>query len=84
MLDQNGQVSAVVLGVGDLLGLGEKQVAVDYSVLQFVVADDNAERYVLATTVDELTNAPGFQTVHDQPNQVSSVSDQPAVSSSAQ
>ena len=38
VLDQNGQVAAVVLGVGGFLGIGEKQVAVDYSALQFVVA----------------------------------------------
>lgn len=67
VLDQNGQVAAVVVGVGGFLGIGEKQVAVDFTALQFVVAADNTERYVVQTTKDELTNAPDFQTVDDNP-----------------
>ena len=67
VLGENGQVAAVVVGVGGFLGIGEKQVAVDFSALQFVVADDNTERYVLQTTKDELTNAPDFKTVDDNP-----------------
>jgi len=68
VLNQNGQVAAVVLGVGGFLGIAEKQVAVDFSALQWVVAADNTERFVLQTTKDQLTNAPDFQTVDDQPN----------------
>ena len=67
VLDENGQVAAVVVGVGGFLGIGEKQVAVDFGALQFVIADDNTERYVLQTTKDELTNAPDFKTVDDNP-----------------
>jgi hypothetical protein len=67
VLDQNGQVAAVVVGVGGFLGIGEKQVAVDFTALQFVVAADNTERYVVQTTKDELTSAPDFQTVDDNP-----------------
>jgi hypothetical protein len=67
VLDQNGQVAAVVLGVGGFLGIAEKQVAVDFSALQFVVAADNTERFVLQTTKDQLTAAPDFKTVDDQP-----------------
>ena len=67
VLGENGQVAAVVVGVGGFLGIGEKQVAVDFGALQFVVADDNTERYVLQTTKDELTNAPDFKTVDDNP-----------------
>src|SRR5262249_2290364 len=67
VLGDNGQVAAVIVGVGGFLGIGEKQVAVDFGALQFVVADDNTERYVLQTTKDELTNAPDFKTVDDNP-----------------
>lgn len=67
VLDQNGQIAAVVLGVGGFLGIGEKQVAVDYTALQWVVAADNTERFVLETTVDQLTQAPDFTTVDDNP-----------------
>lgn len=68
ILDQSGSVAAVVIGVGGFLGLGEKQVAVDYSALQFTVAADNTERYVLETTVEDLTAAPDFQVVDDRPD----------------
>ena len=67
VLTEGGGVAAVVIGVGGFLGLGEKQVAVDYSMLQWVVAADNTERFVLETTVDELTAAPDFVTVDDDP-----------------
>jgi hypothetical protein len=70
----------IQLGV---LGLGEKQVAVDFAALQFVVADDNTERYVLNSNVDELTKAPDFQGVEDEPSQASSGADSSTSSSSA-
>ena len=68
VLNQNGQIAAVVLGVGGFLGIAEKQVAVDFSALQWVVAADNTERFVLQTTKDQLSNAPDFKTVDDQPS----------------
>jgi len=81
VVDENGNVAAVVLGVGGFLGLGEKQVAVDYSALQWTIAADNTERFVLQTTKDELTRAPDFKTVDDQPAQSSAMDS--AMSSSA-
>ena len=79
VLGNNGDVAAVVVGVGGFLGIGEKQVAVDYTALQWTVAADNTERFVLQTTKDQLTAAPDFKTVDDQPN----ASMNPALSSSA-
>src|SRR3569623_20455 len=75
VLGENGQVAAVVVGVGGFLGLGEKQVAVDFTSLQFVVADDNTERNVLQTIKDELTNAPDIKTVDDNPAASSTATD---------
>ncbi|HWA18636.1 MAG TPA: PRC-barrel domain-containing protein [Devosia sp.] len=75
ILSGTGEVAAVVVGVGGFLGLGEKQVAVDYSALQFTVAEDNTERYVLDTTVEQLTSAPDFQVVDDNPAEGSSMVD---------
>jgi PRC-barrel domain protein len=83
VLADNGQVAAVVLGVGGFLGLGEKQVAVDYAALKWTVAADNTERFVLQTTKDELTNAPDFKTVDDQPSSGAPVSSDLMSSSSA-
>jgi sporulation protein YlmC with PRC-barrel domain len=67
VLDANGNVVAVVIGVGGFLGIGEKQVAVPFSALQQVVAEDQTERLVVATTAEQLTAAPDFVTVDDQP-----------------
>ncbi|MBN9306795.1 MULTISPECIES: PRC-barrel domain-containing protein [unclassified Devosia] len=67
VVNEDGTIAAVVLGVGGFLGIGEKQVAVDYSALQWVVAADNTERFVLNASKDDLTNAPDFKTVDDQP-----------------
>lgn len=67
VLSESGQVQAVVIGVGGFLGLGEKQVAVAYSALQWVVAADNTERFILNTTVDQLTAAPDFVVTDDEP-----------------
>jgi hypothetical protein len=84
VLDENGQVAAVVIGVGGFLGIGEKQVAVDFSALQFVVAADNTERYVLQTTKDQLTQAPDFKTVEDNPSNPSGANGGAAPASGAQ
>ena len=65
VLGQNGQAQAVIIGVGGFLGIGEKQVAVAFSALTRQMAEDNTERYVVETTVDELTAAPDFVIVDD-------------------
>lgn len=83
VLDENGQVAAVVVGVGGFLGIGEKQVAVDFSALQFQIAADNTERYVLQTTKDQLTQAPDFKTVDDNPANPSGASNTPAPAESS-
>ncbi len=67
VVDQNGDVQAVVIGVGGFLGIGEKQVAVAFSALDRVVAEDSTERFVIQTTVEQLTAAPDFVTVDDTP-----------------
>jgi sporulation protein YlmC with PRC-barrel domain len=72
VLNQNGSIAAVIVGVGGFLGIGEKQVAVDYHALQWQVGPDNNRRFVLQTTKDELTSAPDFKTV--APNTASAAS----------
>jgi hypothetical protein len=67
VLNQNGSIAAVVVGVGGFLGIGEKQVAVDYHALQWQVGPDNNRRFVLQTTKDELASAPDFKTVSANP-----------------
>lgn len=53
-------VSAVVIGVGGFLGVGEKNVAMDFDQLQYLERADGTRRWVLATTADELRQAPAF------------------------
>lgn len=63
----DGRIAAVVVGVGGFLGIGEKSVAVDFSDLEFTVAADNTERWILPTTADELKAAPDFVWREDEP-----------------
>jgi hypothetical protein len=59
LLDKDGHVTAVVVGVGGFLGVGEKDVAVPFSSLR--ASEKNGKWYlVLNTTKDALKQAPGF------------------------
>ena len=67
VIGDNGQIAAVVIGVGGFLGVGEKNVAVNYSEIQWVVAEDNTERFVLPTTKEALESAPDFKAEDQTP-----------------
>ena len=53
-------ISAVVVSVGGFLGVGEKEVAVDFAQLEWAQRDDGSRRWVLATTAEALAAAPAF------------------------
>ena len=53
-------ISAVVISVGGFLGVGEKDVAVDFAQLEWAARDDGSRRWVLATTAEALAAAPAF------------------------
>jgi sporulation protein YlmC with PRC-barrel domain len=79
VVNQEGQIAAVILGVGGFLGVGEKNVAVNYTDLQWVTAADNTERIVLETTREALNAAPAVDLVEDQPMETAAApADQPA------
>lgn len=60
VLDNSGQVKAVIIGVGGFLGIGEKAVAVDFAQLRWV-ADPNGEQVLMMdTTREALEAAPEF------------------------
>ncbi|MCR6636926.1 PRC-barrel domain-containing protein [Devosia sp.] len=67
VFSEGGQIEAVVIGVGGFLGIGEKNVAVDFGSLEFTLAADNTERWVLPTTAEALTTAPDFVWEEDVP-----------------
>jgi sporulation protein YlmC with PRC-barrel domain len=67
LLDKNGKIEAVIIGVGGLLGIGEKNVAIPFSALK--VAEKNGSRYlVVETTKEALQAAPGY--VYDSEKKV--------------
>jgi sporulation protein YlmC with PRC-barrel domain len=60
LLDQSGQVSAVMLGVGGFLGIGEKDVAVPFKAIK--VTEKNGSRYlVVDANKDALQAATGYR-----------------------
>lgn len=59
VLDKDGTVQAAVVGVGGFVGLGEKDVAVDFNRLQWMTWD-NERHLVMASTKAELEAAPEF------------------------
>ena len=59
LVGQNGQVSALIVGVGGILGAGEKDVAVDFGAVKQTMKD-NKVYLTMNTTKDALKSAPGF------------------------
>lgn len=56
-----GQISTVVLGIGGVLGIGEKSVAVPYSALSFKLGADGVRVIMVGLTKEQLVAAPAFQ-----------------------
>ena len=68
ILNVDGSVKAVILGIGGFLGIGEKDVAVPMDRLQFVAEADDAGDFfiVLETTREALEGAAAYD-VNQQP-----------------
>ncbi len=60
VFDPSGKISTAVVGVGGFLGVGEKHVAVPYSMLTFKAGADGRRVIVVAATKDGLKAAPAF------------------------
>jgi len=59
VIGEDGGADAVVIGVGGFLGIGEKDVAVDFNALTWVARD--GERYLTVNaTTEQLEAAPAF------------------------
>lgn len=61
IIGNNDQVVGVIMGVGGVLGLGEKKVGVTSSALQLEVTDGKMHVVMAAATKDALTSAPAFK-----------------------
>lgn len=60
VLDANGTVSTVIIGVGGVLGVGEKNVGVPFKSLTRQDKDGKSV-FVLEATKEELTAAPAYE-----------------------
>ncbi|MBL3556633.1 MULTISPECIES: PRC-barrel domain-containing protein [Marinobacter] len=60
IIDQNGQVVAVVVSVGGFLGMGEKHVAINWDDVQMSSSPDGQDLRVDITR-EELESAPGYE-----------------------
>lgn len=53
-------ISAVVISVGGLLGVGDKEIAVAFTQLEWALREDGSRRWIMATTAEALSAAPAF------------------------
>ncbi len=58
----DGKIEGVIVGVGGFLGIGEKNVAVNYDAINVTTDENGNKKLVLDATSDELAAAPEFVT----------------------
>ena len=61
LIDRNGKATALIIGVGGFLGMGEKDVAVPFNAVQVTSKDNNKFYLVMNATKDALKSAKGFK-----------------------
>jgi hypothetical protein len=66
IIDLDGTVDGVIIGVGGFLGMGEKNVAVDLDSLSLKTSEDGDVRLVLDASKADLKAATDFKTAAQQ------------------
>jgi sporulation protein YlmC with PRC-barrel domain len=61
LIDRSGKVTALIVGVGGFLGMGEKDVAVPFDAVRATTKDNNKWYLVMNSTKDALKSAKGFK-----------------------
>jgi sporulation protein YlmC with PRC-barrel domain len=62
LIDRNGSIKALVIGVGGFLGIGAKDVAIPFKQFQVVAGTEGkADVLTLSMTKDQLTDAEDFK-----------------------
>jgi sporulation protein YlmC with PRC-barrel domain len=61
LVDREGRATALIVGVGGFLGVGEKDVAVPFNTVRATTKDNNKWYLVMNATKDALKNAKGFK-----------------------
>jgi sporulation protein YlmC with PRC-barrel domain len=68
LLDKGGQVRALIVGVGGVLGVGAKEVAIELSEFREAPAGDgNKPQLKVLMTKEQLAQAPNFKTLPSSP-----------------
>jgi sporulation protein YlmC with PRC-barrel domain len=60
VVNDSGTITAVVVGVGGFLGVGQKNVAIDYNNVDQQMDENNNPRLIINTTKEALEAAPTF------------------------
>ena len=60
LLDQDGKATALVVGVGGFLGMGEHNVAVPFNAVKSTMRDGKAY-LTISSTKDQLKSSPGLR-----------------------
>lgn len=63
IFDRSGRISTVVLGIGGLLGIGEKDVAIPFAALAFSVGKDGGRIITVPLGIEALKQAPTFKAI---------------------
>jgi sporulation protein YlmC with PRC-barrel domain len=61
LVERDGKVAALVIGVGGFLGMGEKDVLVPFNAVRATTKDNNKWYMVMNSTKDALKSAKGFK-----------------------
>jgi hypothetical protein len=61
LVDREGKATALIVGVGGFLGMGEKDVAVPFNAVQVTNKNNNKWYLVMNASKDTLKNAKGFK-----------------------
>jgi sporulation protein YlmC with PRC-barrel domain len=61
LIDRDGKATALIVGVGGFLGMGEKDVAVPFDAVRVTTKDNNKWYLVMNSTKDALKGAKGFK-----------------------
>jgi sporulation protein YlmC with PRC-barrel domain len=76
LLDREGKATALIIGVGGFLGIGEKDVAVPFNAVRVTTKGDTKNYLVMNTTKDAVKDAKGFK--YDRSNMTWMPEDSPA------
>jgi sporulation protein YlmC with PRC-barrel domain len=61
LVDRAGKATALIIGVGGFLGIGEKDVAVPFDAVQVTSKDNNKWYLMMNSSKDALKSAKGFK-----------------------